>query len=221
MAGQVFQQFRRDIHVRSLPVEDGFFRQVFGGLDFGGVSPTALIAGGLDGAGRAWAFGEFYKHECTFDQLVEAMAGMEEQHGAWLETSKRRILRWIADPSGKEEIQKLRNVGFDVVPASHGNKIPLRVQLVGARLNISPETKLPGCYFTPEVPNLIMEIEGLAWRRHRLQGRVDEQLTDNFDRSCPDHSFDAWANILSSWDAVRSPFRMPKGVARVYGGIAG
>ena len=185
----------------------GFFKEILGGLDFGGVVPTALLAGGLDGAGRVWAFGEFYKHECTFDQLVEAMAR------GWEEWS---VKRWIADPSGKEEIQKLRNVGFDVVPASHGNKIALRVQLIGARLNISPQTKLPGMYITPECPNLITEIEGLAWRRHR-----DAPHTDNFDRSTPDHLVDAFSNILSEWDAVRSPFRMPKGVARVYGGIAG
>ena len=131
------------------------------------------------------------------------------------------VKRWVADPSGKAEIQKLRNVGFDVVPASHGNKIPLRVQLVGARLNISPETQLPGMYITPECPNLIMEIEGLAWRRQRASGMSFAPPNDNFDRGTPDHSFDAFANILSEIDAVRTPFRMPKGVARVYGGIAG
>lgn len=195
MAGQVFQQFRRDVHVRtrsasSSEVErnagDGshldrrLFKQILGGIDFGGVSPTALVAGGLDGGGRAWAFAEWYKHEATFDQLTAAMVRGWEEWG---------VKRWIADPSGSAEIQKLRNVGFDVVPASHGNKIPLRVQLVGARLNVSPETKLPGSYFTPEVPNLIMEIEGLAWRRHRIQGRTDEQLTDNFASGTPDHAF--------------------------------
>ena len=225
MAGQVFPQFRRDVHVRAIRTDaaaiqgysgrgqaeagsatgggalagangegrghsngqgdfvrrgDHPFKQILGGIDFGGVSPTALVAGGLDGGGRVWAFAEWYKHEATFDQLTEAMARFWEEFG---------VKQWFADPSGKAEIEKLRNIGFDVVPASHGNKIPLRVQLVGARLNISPETKLPGCYFTPEVPNLIMEIEGLAWRRHRIQGRMDEQLTDNFASGTPDHAF--------------------------------
>ncbi len=186
----------------------GFLKSILAGIDFGAVSPTALIAAGLDGGGRVWAFAEFYRHQCTLDQLIEAMARGQQEWG---------VTRWIADPSGKQEIEKLRHAGFRVSPANHGNKLALRVQLVGARLNIGPD-KLPGMYVTPECPNLISEIEGLAWRRVRLSGSAEEHMADEFDRGCPDHAFDALANVLSEYDLVRQAPVRSAGPVRVYGG---
>lgn len=184
-----------------------FFKSVLGGVDFGSVSPTALIANGVDGGGRAWAFAEFYRHECAFDLLVEAMAEMGEKHG---------IKRWIADPSGKKEIEKLRNAGFRVSPARHGNRINLRYQILSARLNVGAD-KLPGAYITPECPNLIMEIEGLSWTR-RKAGLGKDGLTGNWDP--PDHAVDAWTNCLADIDAVQPPFNRPREPVQLYEGVA-
>lgn len=234
MAGQVFPQFRRDVHVRTydyrptdgqgdsagrthrVASEDAYERpqrgeslkQRLGGIDFGGVSPTALVAGGLDAGGRAWAFGEWYRHQATMDQLIEAMAEGQRSWG---------VTRWIADPAGKQEIEKLRHAGFKVSPANHGNKLKLRVGLVGARLNVHPSSKLPGMYVTPECPNLIAELEGLAWRRVRLSGASDEMMADEFDRRSSDHAFDAWANVLAEWDLVRQAPVRSAGPVSVYG----
>ncbi|KKL17944.1 hypothetical protein LCGC14_2480440, partial [marine sediment metagenome] len=183
------------------------FKQRLGGIDFGGVSPTALVVGGLDGGGRAWAVAEWYRHQATLDELAAAMAALQEAHAPGAVGS--RSLRWIADPSGKAEIAKLRNMGFQVSKARHGNSLELRVQLMGARLNLGPG-KLPGIYFTPECPNLIAEVEGLMWRRSRLTGGGEEMLTDAFERGCPDHAWDAMVNILAEWDAVPEPWQPPE-----------
>lgn len=209
MAGQVFAQFARDTHIRSLvPGEAQLLKNRLGGIDFGGVSPTALVAGGLDATGRARAYKEWYHHEATMDQTITGMAEMQEAAG---------ITTWVADPSGKQEIETLRRAGFNVRPARHGNKLALRVQLVGARLNVGP-TKLPGMYVAPECPNLITELETLAWKRVKLQGRVEEHMADEFERGAPDHAFDAWANILAEYDSVPAPYVRPEPVT-VYGEI--
>ncbi|MFQ5472535.1 MAG: hypothetical protein ACE5FA_06595, partial [Dehalococcoidia bacterium] len=205
MAGQVFPQFSRGTHIRTLPGADTL-KERLGGIDFGGVSPTALVAVGLDGGGRAWAFGEWYRHEATLDQTVEAMARGQAEWG---------VTRWIADPAGKAEIEKLRHAGFTVQAARHGNRLPLRVQLVGARLNEGPG-KLPGMYVTSECPNLIMELETLAWRRVKISGKMEEHPTNDFERGAPDHAFDALANVLAEWDAAAVPYKRPSGRVELY-----
>jgi hypothetical protein len=104
----------------------------------------------------------------------------------------------VADPSGKQEIEFLTHHGFVVEPATHGNDIKLRVQLMGRRLNVLGGK--PGCYFTPACPNLITETETLAWQRIKLPGRATEIMNDAFERGAPDHAVDAWTNCLSALD---------------------
>jgi len=127
------------------------------------------------------------------------------------------IITWLADPSGKQQIQALRGMGFKVQNARHGNKIALRTQLVGARLNIDPASKLPGLYMTSECPNLISELEALSWRRTKIKGEADEVMNDAFERGDEDHAFDALANVLAEYDAVRMPIERQREPVSVYG----
>lgn len=205
MAGQVHPQFGRDTHCRTAP--DGPFKDVLGGIDYGGVSPTALVVAGLGGDGRAYALDEWYKHEATEDELAEARGTLEAK---WP-----RLREWRADPSGKYATEKLNNArGKRVVKASHGNDLKMRVRLVGARLTVRPGG--PGCYFDPRCANLIAEIEGLMWKRTRVQGRGEEMLNDQLDPTTPDHAWDAWANILAEWDETRGPIQRTKEPVCVY-----
>ena len=182
-------------------IPPGFFKQVLAGIDFGSVSPTALVACGLDGGGRVWAFKEFYQREVGIDQLVAAMAVAKTEWG---------VTRFVADPSGKHEIAKLRNAGFQITPARHGNKFKLRYSLVGARLNVDASNKLPGMYITPECPNLIRELETLSFRRQRLGGQFDEDVKDDWARGQDDHAWDSLCNVLAEIDAVLPPPRRQK-----------
>ena len=209
MAGPVFPQFSRDLHVRFLDTEPLLLKQRLGGVDFGGVSPTALEVGGLDAGGRAWIFDEWYKHEATIDQLIEAMAGFG---------SKYKIAEWICDPAGKAEMQKLHNAGFKVRPAAHGNSLKLRVQLLGARLN-KRAGDMPGIYFSGACPNLITEVEGLMWKRVRIPGKAEEQMNDAFETGTPDHATDAVTNIVAEWDGTRPQRVRPAGPVRSYGAV--
>jgi phage terminase large subunit len=209
MAGQVFPQFTRYDHVRTLDAAHrAVLKDRLGGIDFGAVSPTALVATGIGAAGRAWAFKEWYKREATMEETAKAMAEMQRECG---------FGKWIADPSGKAQIEALRALGFKVQKARHGNKIALRVQLVGARLNVDAATKMPGLYITPECPNLISEVEGLSWKRTKLQGSADEIMTDDFERGDDDHAFDALANVLCEYDGKKAPGRRQTKPVSVYG----
>lgn len=209
MAGPVFPQFSRDKHVRYLDLDPKLLKKRLGGIDFGGVSPTALEVGGLDAQDRGWIFDEWYKHEATIDQLIEAMGEMQ---------AKWKLTEWICDPAGKAEMQKLHNAGFRVRPAAHGNSLKLRVQLLGARLNLGPG-KLPGIYFSGACPNLITEVEGLMWKRIRVPGKAEEQMNDAFEQGTPDHATDAVTNIVAEWDGVRPTRVRPAGPVSVYGSV--
>lgn len=210
MAGQVFQQFSRNTHIRELDKPEAWklLKQRLGGIDFGGVSPTALIAAGLDAGGRVMAFREWYRYEATMDDTISAMADLRQTAG---------IETWIADPSGAKEIQLLRNAGFNVRGARHGNKLNARVQLVGARLNVHPAAKLPGLFITSACPNLITEIETLAWRRVKLVGQAEEMMADEFERGAPDHAFDGLANIVAEYDGSRPPVQRERESVDAYG----
>ncbi len=211
MAGQVFPQFTRYDHVRTLDAAGCVvLKDRLGGIDFGGVSPTALVAVGLGAGGRAWAFEEWYKREDTMEETAKAMGEMQRECG---------IRKWIADPSGKAQIDALRAMGFKVQKARHGNRIALRVQVVGARLNVDAATKMPGLYVTPECPNGIGELEGLSWRRTKLQGSAEEIMTDDFERGDPDHYFDALANVLFEYDGKKLPGKRQTKPVSVYGDL--
>ena len=207
MAGQVHPQFSRDVHVRT--ADQDSYKDVIGGIDYGGVSPTALVVAGLRGDGRAHALDEFYKHEAAEDEVVEARASLEAKYP--------RLREWRADPSGKQATEKLNHAGGKPVRAArHGNDLKLRVRLVGARMTVRPGG--PGCYVDPRCANLIAEIEGLMWKRTRPQGSGTELLNDALDPTTPDHAWDAWANILAEWDETRPPYVEPTQGLSIFGG---
>jgi len=199
MAGQVHPQFARSVHCRELDdraIIRAAMRALAGGIDFGAVSPTAVNVMGKDGGGRAWAVDEWYKRNATLDTTAEAMMGFEGEYGR---------MAWYCDPSGKQQILALRSMGFDALPARHGNKIALRTQIVGRRLNVHPASKQPGLYLTSRAPNAIRETEALMWKRQRLAGQTEEMLRDEFDPMCDDHAYDAMTNVLAEWDVGRGP----------------
>lgn len=204
MAGQVYPQFQRTVHVRSIGTDTFLLKDRLGGIDFGGVSPTALVGAGLTTGGRVHVHAEWYRHEATMDETIKAMVAMRSQG----------ITKWVADPSGKKEIQALRSAGLNVRKARHGNKIKLRTQLMGSRLNISPD-KLPGIYIDGKCANLIAEIEGLMWRRIK-SGAGEEMYDDNFSSTTPDHAHDALGNILAEYDMQRVRGKKQAGPVRIY-----
>jgi hypothetical protein len=211
MAGQVYPQFTRYDHVRTLDAAHrAVLKDRLGGIDFGAVSPTALIAVGLGAGGRAHAFNEWYKREVSLDELARAMAEMQRECG---------FNKWIADPAGKKEIEALRAMGFKVQKARHGNKINVRYQLVGARLNVDSATKMPGLYIDPSCPNLIRELENLSWRRSKPQGQAEEIMSDAFERGDDDHAFDALANVLCEYDGKKAPGKRQTKPVSVYGDL--
>ena len=209
MAGQVFPQFTRYDHVKSLTVaEQHLLKDKMGGIDFGAISPTALVAVGLGPGGRAHAFREWYKHEASMEQTAAAMAAMQAECG---------VTKWIADPAGKAQIEALRALGFRVQKARHGNKINLRVQLLSARLNVNAALKLPGLYISPEARNLIRELEALSWERNKIHGQALEEMRDKFARGDDDHAVDALSNVLCEYDGKKAAGRRQTKPVSVYG----
>ncbi|KKL49959.1 hypothetical protein LCGC14_2310280, partial [marine sediment metagenome] len=198
MAGQVYEMFRRDVHVKAY--DDAEFRNILGGIDFGSVSPTALVVGGMTGAERLHFVDEWYKPQSGIDEWIENISALEEKWGTVNEFrgTTRKRLHWICDPAGKAEMQQLRNAGFWVSPARHRNRYASRVPIMKARLRVRPGG--PGMYFDPKCKFLISETEGLMWEKHRLVSSSGENLQEKFARDCPDHAHDAAANVIAEFD---------------------
>ncbi len=196
MAGQVYETFRREVHVKPYLGEE--FRNVLGGIDFGSASPTALVVGGMLAAERLHFVDEWYKHQSGIDEWIENMSLLEQKWGRvdQYRGVNRKRLHWICDPAGKAEMQQLRNAGFWVSPARHRNRYAARVPLFTARLVVRPGG--PGMYIDPKCMYLINETEGLMWAKERLG--LGGNLQEKFARDCPDHSHDAAANVISEFD---------------------
>ena len=137
--------------------------------------------------------------------------------GISIPLTERTLMRLTDDTIlkiGKTYVAALKRAGLDVRKARHGNKIKLRTQLMGARLNVGPD-KLPGIFIDSSCPNLISEMEGLMWRRHKT-GIGEEMYDDNFDRATPDHAFDAACNVLAEYDMQRIKNARQRTPARFY-----
>ena len=189
--GQGFPQFSDKIHVRYPPTGMRFLRKVVG-MDYGSVSPTALIEVGKDEAGRLWALREFYKPRCDPSELVKTL-------GEW------QVSRVVCDPTAKDTIEALKRAGVPVKKAKT-NEFKRKTGVAGARLALQGGE--PGCFFSPECPNLIAEFGSLRY----AQPRGAEMLTDKWDASSADHAFDAWVYALMDFEGAvgrpQAPFAL-------------
>lgn len=201
--GQVFPSFKRHVHIRELPCQPLQLKKRVGGIDFGGVSPTALVAVGLDGSGRTYAYREWYRRNATLEELALAMQDFQREGG---------VTHWLYDPSAeKDDVAFLMRL-FSMRPAP-SNEIKVRARILNSRLALSGDGK-PGGYITPGCPNLIAEVESLTWQSIIIGGGR-EILNDRWTRGAPDHAVDADAYAHMDIDLIKpQPY---EGQIQMYG----
>jgi hypothetical protein len=69
------------------------------GVDFGWTNPSAVMVDGFDGDGRLWVLNEFYKTQCSAEDLIVALDGFRKIYGAG---------PVVCDKSEPESIAKFR-----------------------------------------------------------------------------------------------------------------
>ena len=171
--GLIYPQFDLKVHAQEPPTG---LSQVVAGVDFGLISPSAITVYGRAGSGRTWGLAEFYRRRCPLEDLLTAAVTLSQEH---------KIGVFYCDPSGKEEIEMMRRLGLQAVPAPMKEVVP-GIQLVGSLLNRQPDGN-PGIYFSPQMANTIAEFQQYQWREMRPGSSAykDEPVKEN------DHAMDA------------------------------
>jgi hypothetical protein len=131
-------------HVRE--IDKALIKTVCYGVDFGWTNPSAIIANAFDGDGRGWAVDEFYKSQCTDEQLAEAAAEMQNSLGKG---------KFYCDKSHPQGIDKLKRAGFDARPYEFKREDGLRE--LGSRLTPAGDG-LPRQFVSKRCVNLISEL---------------------------------------------------------------
>jgi hypothetical protein len=136
--------FDTSIHVKE--IEKASIRSMRFGVDFGWTNPSAILAVAFDGDNRAWAVEEFYKTQCTDEDLASAALEMQK---TW-----RNGIFWC-DKSHPQGISKLRKVGLDARPYDYKRDDGLRE--MGSRLTVAGDG-LPRFFTSKRCVNLISEL---------------------------------------------------------------
>ena len=183
--GAGFSDFGAE-HIKSPPL-DTVWRRIVVGMDFGATNPTALVEVGLDENNTAWVIREFYKRNCRDDEWVEAV-------GAW---GAKRV---ICDPSVSEkQLSTYRQVYGVPMWRARDKRFDTRWQRVSSRLHL--QGGRPGLFVSPACPNLISELQNLAFAKPRGQ----DFTTDEWEQGCADHAYDALAYALMEFEGHYGP----------------
>ena len=162
------------------------FRRTLAGIDFGQASPTAMHEIKLDISDNVWITREFYMRNATDYDWIKSAA-------EW------NIPLVICDPSRSEqELSEMRRkYGVRIQRARPpAKRFEDRVKLLRNRLMNRTDTGGVRLHISPSCPNLINEIQNLAY----AQPRIGEYAIDRWETGSLDHGFDAVAYGLSEID---------------------
>jgi phage terminase large subunit len=166
--GLVYDRWDRAVHVRA----DGRgVRRVVLAVDEGYTNPFAALRVEIDGDGRLYVSGEFYRRQQNVSQKVAAVRAMGECEAV------------VVDPSAADLIRELRDAGLPVVPAL--NEVFDGIMKVQQRLTLAGDG-YPRLTVDPGCDNLIREFETYEWKANRQSGATkDEPIKEH------DHALDA------------------------------
>lgn len=190
LEGVAFEDFGSK-HIQA-PPPDHIFVRTLCGLDFGGTNPTAMIELRIDQSDRVWATREFYKRDADDYDWIKKAAEWESG-------------QIVCDPSRSEnELLDMRrrysvNVKRALPPAKGFER---RLMMMRNRLTVREDGK-PRMYVSPDCPNLISELQNLAFD----SPKVGEYDVNRWAPGVSDHAYDASCYGLSFLDLAKMNVR--------------
>jgi hypothetical protein len=174
LAGRVYPEFKLSTHVAKLQAPPG--ARIVRGVDFGFTNPMAVVWLAEDGDGGLLALREYFKAGATVEQAAEDIRRIDDE----LRGNGLNAHRAFADPSGKGQIETLRNAGIAAEGAF--NDVKAGIDAVRAALRPRGDGR-PGLLIDPACPNLIREIEAYRWQEgatgsERAPEKVDDHALD-------------------------------------------
>jgi len=163
-----------------LTVRDGdIWHRIVVGVDEGFTNPTALIAVGVDGDGRAHVIAEWYRRGALQDDIIEACRRWQEAYNPE---------RFVCDPSAAGLIAALRRAG---IRAEKGNNdVMAGIRAVQSRLQVAGDGR-PRLTVDPRCENLIREFETYEWLPEKDRPRKEN-----------DHALDALRYAICYLDRI-------------------
>ena len=122
------------------------FRDVRDGVDFGWTNPSAIVVLAYDYDGRVWVLDEFYKTQCSAEDLITVL------HKFFVLYGRGEI---CCDKSEPESIVKMQRASLPAVAYPHRREDGIRE--LGARF-IKAGDGLPRLLISPRCINLISEL---------------------------------------------------------------
>jgi PBSX family phage terminase large subunit len=190
-AGQIYDEFDRQLHVverANLPLE---FKTVIAGKDWGFADghPGATVVLGLSGSGKWY----------VLEEVVETRRLL----GWWTEKDRELMEKWniqmfYADPSEPEHIYQYRVDGLPIMEAK--NRVAPGIQTVATLLH--PVDGVPSLYFAEDCHESIEEIEGYHYKEDRFGNTKEEPEKSN------DHTCDAIRYALHTHVTTFEPERL-------------
>lgn len=205
--GQVYSEFRRDVHVvHPFAVPDGWTRVI--GADHGFRNPAAWIWGAVDPDDNIYIYREFYEKEWIVEEIVKgnkklakpgilSLTGKEKIDGCYIDPSIRATR---SSKNGKpwsewdEFIEHLPEQ-FPLLPAS--NDVHAGIDRVKRFLKVNETTKKPKLFIFSTCANLIDELMNYKYQplRSTQEGRRNEREDPiKFN----DHAVDAMRYLIMS-----------------------
>jgi PBSX family phage terminase large subunit len=166
--GQVYTEFRRDVHViKGFRIPDDWTK--FIGLDHGYVNPCAIVWVAVDYDGNLYAYREMYKREWKIDEIVNGNKDTGEHGIVGLSKGEKIEGIWI-DPSTKADRGKesdyttyLENLPKNISLLPANNSVSTGIDRVKQYMRVNERTGRPRLYIFDSCSNLIDELIKYRW----------------------------------------------------------
>lgn len=167
--------FDSTVHVlpsQSVPTE---FKEIRYGIDFGWTNPSAVIALGIDGDGRAYALDEVYARQMRTQDLIESCKEFVAKYGRG---------QFLCDRSEPQTIEELNRAGLQA--SGYEAKREDGIRQLGDRFKKAGDGR-PRIYVSGKCANLINELQ-----------TYNEQVKEN------DHAVDALRYAIMGFSTSRA-----------------
>lgn len=205
--GQVYPEFRRDIHViKPFKIPSHWPRYI--GIDHGYRNPAAWVWGAVDGDGTMYIYREFYEPEWLIEEICRGNI-KKNQPGVMQMMKGERIELAVIDPSTRAERNERlgekisdfviyqENLPADFPLVLANNDVTPGIDRVKSYLKLDDKRNLPSVYIFDSCTNLIDEL--LKYRYQELRasagGKQNEKETPY---KVDDHACDAFRYLLMS-----------------------
>lgn len=169
MEGLVYPDFSQDHIIGDFDVPTKWTKQ--GAVDFGFNNPFVILKGALDRDDVLYIYSESYKSKTLLSEHAERM----------------RDIDYVGDPSGKREIEELRNMEISINAAD--SEVALGIQKVNERIKTNRLKVFKSC------KNLIDEFETY----HYIEEKDKPEKKD-------DHCMDALRYLIMELDSSSEPY---------------